>query len=148
MATRKEKLIQGVRKHIQGWRDDAIADAIARVSDMDDALIALDEIDEETNVILPQPCNGPLYADCTFEDYIRKMHEELDEVEDAYKHFNPTKGESIDHLFLECTDLITVVVSAMESFGCDEGSRQAYQGIVNGLNARRDGGQRIRRDVE
>ena len=50
-----------------------------------------------------------------------------------------------DHLFLECTDLITVVTSAMESAGCGEKRRQAYQGMVNSSNAVRDGGRRVRK---
>ena len=123
---------------------------------MDDALIALDEIDEETNVILPQPCNGPLYADWLFPDYIKKMREELAEIEQAYNDVATApigttqwyNAMLVNSLFLECTDMITVVTSAMDAAKCDEHMRQEYQRRVNDSNAVRDGGQRIRRDVE
>ena len=73
------------------------------------------------------------------------MREELAEIESAYKHIDYGNGATIDHLFLECTDLITVVTSAMEHAGCDENKRQVYQGMVNSSNAVRDRGRRVRK---
>ena len=109
----------------------------------EDALNAMHQIAAGT--ILPRPCNGPLYDKWCFADYMRKMREELAEIEDAYRHIDYAEGETINHLFLECTDLITVVTSAMEYAGCNEQARQTYQEVVNSSNAIRDGGRRVRK---
>jgi hypothetical protein len=124
---------------MQDWQ----AEDAQRIADIGVALNAMHQIAAGT--ILPRPCNGPLYDKCNFTDYISKMREEVAEIEDAYKHIDYKDGATIDHLFLECTDLITVVTSAMESAGCGEKQRQVYQGMVNSSNAVRDGGRRVRK---
>ena len=140
MDDNKRRLVRHVMELMQDWQ----AEDAQRIADIGDALNAMHQI-AASDPVLPRPCNGPLYDDWEFTTYIHKMREELAEIESAYKHINYGNGATIDHLFLECTDLITVVTSAMESAGCGEKQRQAYQGMVNSSNAVRDGGRRVRK---
>lgn len=139
MDDNKRRLVRHVMELMQDWQ----AEDAQRIADIGDALNAMHQIAAGT--ILPRPCNGPLYDKWCFSDYMRKMREELAEIEDAYRHIDYAEGETINHLFLECTDLITVVTSAMEHAGCNEQARQTYQGMVNSSNAIRDGGRRVRK---
>ena len=139
MDDNKRRLVRHVMELMQDWQ----AEDAQRIADIGDALNAMHQIAAGT--ILPRPCNGPLYDKWCFADYTSKMREEVAEIEDAFRHIDYRDGATIDHLFLECTDLITVVTSAMESAGCGEKQRQAYQGMVNSSNAVRDGGRRVRK---
>lgn len=99
------------------------------------------------SVVLPHPCDGELYKDCTASDYFAKIAEEHLEVIDAYKTIEksnkqPTKEER-DHFFKECTDLIVATTGLMHYLGCDEEMRQKYMKEINESNAKRDGGKRF-----
>ena len=145
MATTKHELIERVRLIVQEVQADN-AETIVKAAEVLNMMKQIEN--DEATAVLPQPCNGPLYDDWCFADYTSKMREEVAEIEDAFRHIDYRDGATIDHLFLECTDLITVVTSAMDAAKCDEHMRQEYQRRVNDSNAVRDGGQRIRRDVE
>lgn len=140
MDDNKRRLVRHVMELMQDWQ----AEDAQRIADIGDALNAMHQI-AASDPVLPRPCNGPLYDDWCFADYTSKMREEVAEIEDAFRHIDYRDGATIDHLFLECTDLITVVTSAMESARCGEKQRQVYQGMVNHSNAVRDGGRRVRK---
>ena len=59
------------------------------------------------SVILPHPCDGPLYDDWLLMEYIAKVLEEAKEVVDAYIDLikDPKNPERIEHLAAECTDV-------------------------------------------
>ena len=149
MATTKHELIERVRLIVQEVQADN-AETIVKAAEVLNMMKQI-ENDKET-VVLPQPCNGPLYADWLFPDYIKKMREELAEIEQAYNDIatapsGTTQGDNamlVNSLFLECTDMITVVTSAMDAAKCDEHMRQEYQRRVNDSNAVRDGGRRVK----
>ena len=145
MTTTKHELIERVRLIVREMQADN-AETIVKAAEVLNMMKQIEN--DEATVVLPRPCNGPLYDDWCFADYTSKMREEVAEIEDAFRHIDYRDGATIDHLFLECTDLITVVTSAMDAAKCDEHMRQEYQRRVNDSNAVRDGGQRIRRDVE
>ena len=94
------------------------------------------------SVVLPHPCDGPLYKDCTAADYFAKMAEEHLEVIEAYKEIEKNGGDS-RHFLKECTDLIIMTTSLMNYLGCDEKMRQQYMKEINESNAKRDGGKRF-----
>ena len=142
MTTTKHELIERVRLIVREMQADNAVN-VARTAAVLNMMKQIEN--DEATVVLPQPCNGPLYDDWCFADYTSKMREEVAEIEDAFRHIDYRDGATIDHLFLECTDLITVVTSAMESAGCGEKQRQVYQGMVNHSNAVRDGGRRVRK---
>ena len=96
------------------------------------------------SVVLPHPCDGPLYKDCTAADYFAKMAEEHLEVIEAYKEIEKNGGDS-RHFLKECTDLIIMTTSLMNYLGCDEKMRQQYMQEVNESNAKRDGGKRFKK---
>ena len=131
--------------------DDVQLPAAETICKLGEASRIISELDRPAT-ILPHPCNGPLYADWTFPDYIKKMREELAEIEQAYNDIatapnGTTTGDNailVNSLFLECTDMITVVTSAMDAAKCDEHMRQEYQRRVNDSNAKRDGGRRVK----
>ena len=94
------------------------------------------------SVVLPHPCDGELYKDCTAADYFAKMAEEHLEVIEAYKEIEKNGGDS-RHFLKECTDLIIMTTSLMNYLGCDEKMRQQYMKEINESNAKRDGGKRF-----
>ena len=102
------------------------------------------------SVVLPHPCNGPLYDNWTPPEYLKKMKEEYKEIVNAFKDLELSIGDTEDikelrkHLFWECVDLQTITVSFMEMLGCKEEERQQITREVNESNATRDGGKRIR----
>ena len=96
--------------------------------------------------ILPQPCNGPLYDNWTPDELLNKVYEEVDELEREI--WMNKDGRNLKRVCLEATDAITALTTLLDRIGCNEEMRQEYQREVNESNARRDGGQRIRRDVE
>ena len=149
MATTKHELIERVRLIVQEVQADN-AETIVKAAEVLNMMKQIEN--DEATVVLPQPCNGPLYADWLFPDYIKKMREELAEIEQAYNDvatapIGTTQGYNamlVNSLFLECTDMITVVTSAMDAAKCDEHMRQEYQRRVNDSNAKRDGGRRVK----
>ena len=126
-------------------------------------------------VILPRPCNGPVYDDRKIGEWMLKVCEETGEAVTAlkltqkaameYGHF--VRGLKIDemneakkakaeayyddllaekrNLCLELTDVITAATSMLDAIGVDEAGRQMYQRIINDRNGRRDGGRRFRK---
>lgn len=99
------------------------------------------------SVILPHPCDGPLYDDWTPEDYLEKVAEEYYEVRMAFAAFRES-GKLKDRfkLFDECTDLQIAIVSMMDRLGCHEAGRQRRMYEVNESNAKRDGGRRFKKE--
>jgi len=100
------------------------------------------------SVVLPRPCDGPLYETWMARDYFLKINEEFLEVVEAYYELMDAKGEekrkeAERHFMRECTDLKVIVTSLMQSFGCGEEERQKYMKEVNESNAKRDGGKRF-----
>ena len=99
-----------------------------------------------TEKVLPQPCNGPLYNDCSLTDFLNKIYEEVNETESALRIVKDhNTSENRERVFLEATDVITATTSLLERLGCNEQMRQEYQRRVNESNAVRDGGMRIRK---
>ena len=149
MATTKQELTERIRLIVQEMQADN-AETIVKAAGVLNMMKQIEN--DEATAVLPQPCNGPLYADWTFPDYIKKMREELAEIEQAYNDIatapiGTTQGYNamlVNSLFLECTDMITVVTSAMDAAKCDEHMRQEYQRRVNDSNAKRDGGRRVK----
>ena len=149
MTTTKHELIERVRLIVQEVQADN-AETIVKAAEVLNMMKQIEN--DEATVVLPHPCNGPLYADWLFPDYIKKMREELAEIEQAYNDIatapsGTTQGDNailVNSLFLECTDMITVVTSAMDAAKCDEHMRQEYQRRVNDSNAKRDGGRRVK----
>lgn len=94
-------------------------------------------------VVLPHPCDGPLYKNWTILDWMSKVHEEFKEVQ-------AEAGKIVIHegifpkLWYELTDLITVCTSMLEATGCDYQTRQAIQYKTNESNATRDDGMRFK----
>ena len=129
-----------------------------------------------SEVILPRPCNGPVYDDWKIGEWMLKVCEECGEAVTALKltqkaaieYGNFVRGLSLDemneakmakaeayyddlldakrNLCLELTDIITAATSMLENIGVDETGRQMYQRIINARNARRDGGRRFREE--
>lgn len=108
-------------------------------------------------VILPHPCDGPLYADWRWSQQLGKVREEFEEVVGAFdsvrdcteKHLGMNVfQERRDHLMRECTDLIVATTTFMDSMWCDEDERQKFLYEVNERNARRDDGRRFRKEDE
>ena len=129
-----------------------------------------------SEVILPRPCNGPVYDDWKIGEWMLKVCEECGEAVTALKltqkaaieYGNFVRGLSLDemneakmakaeayyddlleekrNLCLERTDIITAATSMLENIGVDETGRQMYQRIINARNARCDGGRRFREE--
>ena len=130
----------------------------------------------KSEMILPRPCNGPVYDDWKIGEWMLKVCEECGEAVTALKltqkaaieYGNFVRGLSLDemneakmakaeayyddlleekrNLCLELTDIITAATSMLENIGVDETGRQMYQRIINARNARRDGGRRFREE--
>lgn len=106
------------------------------------------------SVILPHPCDGPLYDDWHWPQYLDKMREEFEEVLEAVdsvrdctkKHLGMNVlRERRDHLMRECTDLIVATTTFMDQAGYRESDRQRFLYEVNESNARRDDGRRFKK---
>lgn len=102
-------------------------------------------------VVLPHPCDGPLYAEWTDDDYLMKVMEEVNEVVEAHNDLKHAKSSDDitnckDHLFQECTDVITAVTGFMHKLGCDEEHRQMYQKLINHSNSVRDNGKSFKQN--
>ena len=105
------------------------------------------------SVVLPRPCDGPLYKSWMAKDYFLKISEEFLEVVEAYHEVMAAKNdenrkEAERHLMRECTDLKVIVTSFMQYFGCGEEERQQYMKEINESNAKRDGGKRFSWSVD
>ena len=130
--------------------------------------------DEEEEIILPRPVNGPVYDEWTLEKWLLKVCEECGEAITAYKHLEKTvkdyqqtansvtpdmmtdrqafeKRTNLDlvrsarhALCRELTDTITAATSALHYLGAHLEERQSLQREVNESNAKRDGGKRFR----
>ena len=147
MATTKQELTERVRLIVQEVQADN-AETIVKAAEVLNMMKQI-ENDKET-VVLPQPCNGPLYDKATLGDHLGKVFEELYELYEAVAQYtnDPDSVKNYNHMCLEATDVITATTTLLDRIGCNEEMRQEYQRQVNQSNAVRDGGQRIRRDVE
>ena len=146
MATTKHELIERVRLIVREMQADNAVN-VARTAAVLNMMKQI-ENDKET-VVLPQPCNGPLYDKATLGDHLGKVFEELYELSEAVVQYtnDPDSVKNYDHMCLEATDGITALTTLLEYVKCDESMRQEYQRRVNHSNAVRDGGQRIRRPL-
>lgn len=102
----------------------------------------------KASVILPHPCDGPLYDDWLLMDYIAKVLEEAKEVVDAYIDLikDPKNPDRIEHLASECTDVQIAATGVMYKLGYGEKERQRVMYEVNESNAKRDGGRRFKKE--
>ena len=144
MATTKHELIERVRLIVQEVQADN-AETIVKAAEVLNMMKQI-ENDKET-VVLPQPCNGPLYDKATLGDHLGKVFEELYELSEAVVQYtnDPDSVKNYDHMCLEATDGITALTTLLEYVKCDESMRQEYQRRVNHSNAVRDGGRRVRK---
>ena len=144
MATTKHELIERVRLIVREMQADNAAN-VARTAAVLNMMKQI-ENDKET-VVLPQPCNGPLYDKATLGDHLGKVFEELYELSEAVVQYtnDPDSVKNYDHMCLEATDGITALTTLLEYVKCDESMRQEYQRRVNHSNAVRDGGRRVRK---
>ena len=147
MATTKHELIERVRLIVREMQADNAVN-VARTAAVLNMMKQIEN--DEATVVLPQPCNGPLYDKATLGDHIGKVFEELYELSEAVVQYtnDPDSVKNYDHMCLEATDGITALTTLLEYVKCDESMRQEYQRRVNHSNAVRDGGQRIRRDAK
>lgn len=144
MATTKHELIERVRLIVREMQADNALN-VARTAAVLNMMKQI-ENDKET-VVLPQPCNGPLYDKATLGDHLGKVFEELYELSEAVVQYtnDPDSVKNYDHMCLEATDGITALTTLLEYVKCDESMRQEYQRRVNHSNAVRDGGRRVRK---
>ena len=144
MATTKHELIERVRLIVREMQADNAVN-VARTAAVLNMMKQI-ENDKET-VVLPQPCNGPLYDKATLGDHLGKVFEELYELYEAVAQYtnDPDSVKNYDHMCLEATDGITALTTLLEYVKCDESMRQEYQRRVNHSNAVRDGGRRVRK---
>lgn len=98
--------------------------------------------------VLPKPCDGDLYADWSFMDFMSKPWEEMTEMMEAANKWQATHKEEDRLRFLrEATDVIISVTSAMNKAGADLAERQKIMVEVNKSNAVRDGGRRFKKEA-
>ena len=144
MATTKHELIERVRLIVREMQADNAVN-VARTAAVLNMMKQI-ENDKET-VVLPHPCNGPLYDKATLGDHLGKVFEELYELSEAVVQYtnDPDSVKNYDHMCLEATDGITALTTLLEYVKCDESMRQEYQRRVNHSNAVRDGGRRVRK---
>ena len=144
MATTKQELTERIRLIVREMQADNAAN-VARTAAVLNMMKRI-ENDKET-VVLPQPCNGPLYDKATLGDHLGKVFEELYELSEAVVQYtnDPDSVKNYDHMCLEATDGITALTTLLEYVKCDESMRQEYQRRVNHSNAVRDGGRRVRK---
>ena len=144
MATTKQELTERIRLIVREMQADNAAN-VARTAAVLNMMKQI-ENDKET-VVLPQPCNGPLYDKATLGDHLGKVFEELYELSEAVVQYtnDPDSVKNYDHMCLEATDGITALTTLLEYVKCDESMRQEYQRRVNHSNAVRDGGRRVRK---
>ena len=144
MATTKQELTERIRLIVREMQADNAVN-VARTAAVLNMMKQI-ENDKET-VVLPQPCNGPLYDKATLGDHLGKVFEELYELSEAVVQYtnDPDSVKNYDHMCLEATDGITALTTLLEYVKCDESMRQEYQRRVNHSNAVRDGGRRVRK---
>ena len=138
MTTTKHELIERVRLIVREMQADNAVN-VARTAAVLNMMKQIEN--DEATVVLPQPCNGPLYDGLTPDEFLNKVYEEVDELaEEIWKNED---GRNLKRVCLEATDAITALTTLLDRIGCNEEMRQKYQREVNESNARRDGGQRI-----
>ena len=144
MATTKHELIERVRLIVREMQADNAVN-VARTAAVLNMMKQIEN--DEATVVLPQPCNGPLYDKATLGDHLGKVFEELYELYEAVAQYtnDPDSVKNYDHMCLEATDGITALTTLLEYVKCDESMRQEYQRRVNHSNAVRDGGRRVRK---
>ena len=144
MATTKQELTERIRLIVLEMQAENAVN-VARTAAVLNMMKQI-ENDKET-VVLPQPCNGPLYDKATLGDHLGKAFEELYELSEAVVQYtnDPDSVKNYDHMCLEATDGITALTTLLEYVKCDESMRQEYQRRVNHSNAVRDGGRRVRK---
>ena len=144
MATTKHELIERVRLIVREMQADYAVN-VARTAAVLNMMKQIEN--DEATVVLPQPCNGPLYDKATLGDHLGKVFEELYELSEAVVQYtnDPDSVKNYDHMCLEATDGITALTTLLEYVKCDESMRQEYQRRVNHSNAVRDGGRRVRK---
>ena len=144
MATTKHELIERVRLIVQEVQADN-AETIVKAAEVLNMMKQIEN--DKTAVVLPRPCNGPLYAGESLGYHLGKVIEEICELSEAVVQYtnDPDSVKNYDHMCLEATDGITALTTLLEYVKCDESMRQEYQRRVNDSNAVRDGGRRVRK---
>ena len=144
MATTKQELTERVRLIVQEMQADN-AETIVKAAGVLNMTKQIEN--DKTAVVLPRPCNGPLYAGKSLGDHLGKVIEEICELSEAVVEYedDPDSVKKYDHMCLEATDGITALTTLLEYVKCDESMRQEYQRRVNHSNAVRDGGRRVRK---
>jgi hypothetical protein len=144
MATTKQELTERIRLIVQEMQADN-AETIVKAAEVLNMMKQIEN--DKTAVVLPRPCNGPLYDKATLGDHFGKVCEELYELYEAVAQYtnDPDSVKNYDHMCLEATDGITALTTLLEYVKCDESMRQEYQRRVNHSNAVRDGGRRVRK---
>ena len=136
----------GEVEHTQYMMLKAFAEDDDIIADTEDMLVEHKERTEAEKVILPKPCDGPLYADCNITDYLHKVEEEFVEVQAAFEGWKKDCDQkSRDKFLFECTDLIVATTSLMWKAGAELKERQKLMKAVNLSNGYRDGGRRFQR---
>ena len=136
----------GEVEHTQYMMLKAFAEDDDIIADTEDMLAAHKERTEAEKVILPKPCDGPLYANCDIVDYLHKVEEEFVEVQAAFEGWKRNCDQkSRDKFLLDCTDLIVATTSLMWKSGAELKERQKLMDAVNFSNGHRDGGRRFQR---
>lgn len=144
MATTKQELTERVRLIVREMQEDNAVN-VARTAEVLNMMKQIEN--DKATVVLPQPCNGPLYDKETLGCHLAKVSEEICELYEAVAEYvsDPNSVKNYDHMCLEATDGITALTTLLEYVKCDESMRQEYQRRVNHSNAVRDGGLRVRK---
>lgn len=100
---------------------------------------------KDHEAVLPRPCDGPLYAKWTPQDYYYKLCEETKEVWDALEKWAKAGcvQEAKQEVGEELTDVIIIATSFLNEFGFDYAARQELMRQKNESNGKRNGGRRF-----
>lgn len=100
---------------------------------------------KDHEAVLPRPCDGPLYAKWTPQDYYYKLCEETKEVWDALEKWAKAGcvQEAKQEVGEELTDVIIISTSFLNALGFDYAARQKLMREKNESNGKRDGGKRF-----
>ena len=132
------KLVNSVGEHMETM-EFFLADIDREITEIRTAVKRTEKKKPLLLLAVPKPCNGPLYANWTIDDYRGKVEEEYWKI----------SGDAAERkqFLRECTDVIVAVTSLMEKAGANIHERQQILCTVNQSNAVRDGGRRFAKEV-
>jgi len=100
---------------------------------------------QEKKVVLPHPCDGPLFKDWSMQDQRLKVYSEFMEAGNVLNRWEKSKLNDDRIKFgLETADIIVAVTTWQDMAGFDERGRQWLLKQVNESNRKRDGGKRFK----